>query len=374
MSALKLCCLSVHNYSSNPYKQCNGKYWGRLSGYRIGLRLYNGSPLTLCIDPCTVLDSSCKEENFHHRQEESWSSSILGFDQRMGWQVWNSKAQRATQAVVLGWRDLWPYTLDFANRWMRPKKSWSRPYMDWGPRYGVGEDDQWPPGSNQQLYLYQSATSPTSNINREFSSSDACDVGLKRFASALLQHRHCSKMGQKHIFKWDCILVEQSLLVGLGITLFCSLNSLITYCGRRREGGNWSWICIADEAIRGAELKVEKLVNITNLKLPSPQMKVGPDAFWVITYLNEASAKPSSQSKHGTCVKFPLLQMWFENSVSMRRRKNLGASSKIVVCCTFEFKCYARDEAVSRPINVSRFEPQTASGRLLRTADAPPVI
>ena len=108
------------------------------------------------------------------------------------------------------------------------EKSWSRPYMDWGPRYGVGEDDQWPPGSNQQLYLYQSATSPTSNINQEFSSSDACDVGLERFASALLQHRHCSKMDQKHIVKWDCILLQQSLLVGLGITLFCSLNSLIT--------------------------------------------------------------------------------------------------------------------------------------------------
>ena len=64
--------------------------------------------------------------------------------------------------------------------------------------------------------------------------------------------------------------------------------ALITYCGR--EG-----ICIADEAISGAGLKVEKSGNITNLKLAGHQMKVGQDALWVITHWNEGKTKQTCQ-------------------------------------------------------------------------------
>ena len=156
--------------------------------------------------------------------------------------------------------------------------------MDWWSRFWVGEDDQWPPGSNQQLYLYQSATSPTSDINRRFQSFNFCQKGCTGIIAA---PSLSSKMGQKHIFKWDCILVQQRLLVGLGITLFCSLNALITYCGRR-EGGQLKLNLHRRWSNQKSWIKSWK---IGNLKLASPQMKVGQDALWVITDLNEGSGK-----------------------------------------------------------------------------------
>ena len=54
-------------------------------------------------------------------------------------------------------------------------------------------------------------------------------------------------------------------------------------------------ICIADEAISGAGLKVEKSGNITNLKLAGPQMKDGQDALWVITDWDEGKTEPTCQ-------------------------------------------------------------------------------
>ena len=57
------------------------------------------------------------------------------------------------------------------------------------------------------------------------------------------------------------------------------------------------WICIADEAISEAGLKVEKSGNITNLKLAGPQMKVGQDALWVITDLNEGKTPKKAPVK-----------------------------------------------------------------------------
>ena len=80
------------------------------------------------------------------------------------------------------------------------------------------------------------------------------------------------------------------------------------------EGPNWSWICIADEAISGAGLKVEKCGNITNLKLASPQMKVGQDALWVITDWDEGKTDPTCQISHSCVSKIEKIGRIFKDS------------------------------------------------------------
>ena len=97
---------------------------------------------------------------------ESWPiPSPFSASKRGRWQL-SSKRWSWLVHSPLRRHDLWPYVWLCQGPDERVQKSWEPSlYKDWCSIYGRGRG-WWPmtSASNQQLYLYQSATAPTSNI------------------------------------------------------------------------------------------------------------------------------------------------------------------------------------------------------------------
>ena len=100
---------------------------------------------------------------------ESWPiPSPFSASKRGGQLVIDKSSKRWSRLVhsPLRRHDLWPYVWLCQGPDERVQKSWEPSlYKDWCSIYG-SEGGWWPmtSASNQQLYLYQSATAPTSNI------------------------------------------------------------------------------------------------------------------------------------------------------------------------------------------------------------------
>ena len=198
MSDLKLCC--VRSQLLAGYKQCNIEIillpdW---------VALYNGTPLTLSIDPCAVLDWLHVRKVFIVRDGiVIQNQTILGFSSENRRQVWNSKAQSdigsLLQLRLLCWHDLWPYL------GVRQQMNETKSSSIYGMVAEIWSGGGWPRTTNQQLYLYQSTTSPTSNINR---GTVWASKVLDWNSCWLVQIINSRKNSRKHILRWDCISLQ----------------------------------------------------------------------------------------------------------------------------------------------------------------------
>ena len=223
MSDLKLCC--VRSQLLAGYKQCNIEIillpdW---------VALYNGTPLTLSIDPCTVLDWLHVRKVFIVRvgiviqNQPSWVSA-----QRIGDKFGTQKLKATSvhccsSAFFAGM--ICDHTLEFANRWMRPK---ARPYMGWWPRYGVGEDDQGPP-INNCIFINQQ------HRQHQISTEELCERQKSWIGIVVGWCRSSTAVKIVESTSWDEIAYpsNKSSRWNWEFDLF-RFNVVITYCGRER--------------------------------------------------------------------------------------------------------------------------------------------